>query len=284
MTFKWMRLPDADAAGKASADTTEVEIGNLTVPNWAKSILSMHVHLTYLRLTTDEEVAGYVRVHNDENTIDPLNFPLPVVQTLTGAIGTHIVFPITYPAIHAVTPNDILRVSAALDAATTGVHTLQAYMLLSSKSAPFNLKAQKSAVVAASTTANTVAGAATLSTIANRTNGVLGFWNYIVAAGGITVDETVGGYITVKSSADGWQEQRIPTPQLASGLSTQITPITAPMICSVKELLDRFDFVSKTPFPEIFPLTKKEDFNITNLMDGTNTAAPSMRYGMFWKE
>lgn len=286
MPEQWKRLPADDAAGKASADTVEVEIGNVTIPSWANSIKALHVHLMYLALTTEEPVSGYVRLANDKNTLDPLNLPLPLVQILTGAIGTHIVLPITYPVHHDVTPSDILRAYAAFDAATTGIHTLQAYLLFSSDKAPYNLKSQKSAFVAASTTANTLSGTVTtLSTIVDRSKELLGFWTYFMAAAGITAAQTAGGYIHVNSDLAGWLEQRIPTNVLPSGLSTQITPLSKPVVCLPPSVLAEFDGVSKLPFPKPFPLgDKKIDFKFENRMDGTNTDAPSGRYGLVWTE
>ncbi len=282
---QWKRLPAADAAGTNSNDTTEVQIGaGLGVPSWAKSIRALHAKLTLLALTSDEEVAGYIRLANDEGGLDPLNFPLPIAQTLTGAIGTHITRPVTVPCFHSVVKHDTIRAYAAFDAGTTGVHTLQAYLLFSSKSVPFEMKAQKSAVIAASATANTEAGAATLSTIAGKTSGLLGFWAYITAAGGITVAQTPGGYVKIASDMKDWVTQRVSTNMLTSGLSTAVLGNTRPMVCAIEEVLKRCDGVGKLPFPDIFPVDTKQDFDFTNYMDGTNTAAPGGRYGLLWKE
>jgi hypothetical protein len=285
MVMQWKRLPDNDAAGKASSDTTEVEIGNLTVPEWARSIIAVHIHPILLALTSDEEVSGYFRLVNDENTLDPLNFPLPIAQTLTGTTGTHFTFPVTVPCFHDITKNDTLRVYMALDAATTGAHTYQAYVLLSSRAAPFQMKADKSDVVSASTSANTKSGTVTtINTITDRTSEILGVWNYFVSAGGITAGQTVGGYIIVESDLAGWLTQRIPTNIMPSGLSTVIQELTQPVISVPPLLRPYIDGLHYVPWIEPFRTTGKQGFKFENIMDGTNTNAPKGRYGLIWKE
>jgi len=283
--FQWKRLPDLDAAGTNTNDTTEVQIGaGLTVPTWARSIKAIHIHSIMLALTTDEEISGYLRLANDQGTLDPLNFPLPMALGLAAAAGEHLTFPITYPCEHNVTPNDIVRAYAALDTLTTGVHTLQAYILFSSQAARFNMKAQKSAVVAASATANTEAGAATIQTIADRTRDLLGIWAYVNMHGGVTAAQTVGGYVKVKSSVAGWLEQVFPTNILGSGLGTDIATITKPMFAVIDQLRQYLDGVSIIPFESPFPVNGRASFNFSNYMDGTNTNAPELRYGLIWRE
>lgn len=191
--------------------------------------------------------------------------------------------PTTYPCDHNVERNDTIRLYAGLDGATTGVHTIQGYLLFSSHPAPYNLKAQKSAVIAGSTSANTEAGSATLSTIAGRTSALLGFWNYIIDATP-TAAQTVGGYMKIASAVDGWQEQLIPTNIQASGLGTDIASDTMPLVCAIPELLARFSGLSRLDWLEPFPVTTKQDFVFSNYMDGTNTVAPLGRYGMIWRE
>jgi hypothetical protein len=179
---------------------------------------------------------------------------------------------------------DTLRLYAGLDAGTTGVHTIQGYVLFSSDSAAFEMHSEKSAVIAGSATANTEAGTATLSTIANRCSHVLGFWNYMYAYP--TVDQTCGGYIKIISSAEGWQTQEIPTNTIPSGLSTQVTPITRPVFAMpdwFRKDLSGYSFVKwEHPFP--IAGKSKTDFVITNYMDGTNTVAPAGRYGIIYRE
>lgn len=282
--FQWRRLPDADAAGTNTNDTTEVQIGTgLTVPTWARSIKAVHMHSILLALTTDEDVSGYFRLANDQGTIDPLNFPLPVITELAGAQGGHLHFPMTIPCEHSVTPNDILRVYAALDSTSTGVHTLQAYILFSSSGPRFEMKAQKSAVVAASTTANTEAGAATIQTIAKKTRELLGVWYYVNMTG-VTAAQTVGGYVVLKSNAAGWLTQQFPTNLIPSGLGTDIPVITKPMFAVPPQLREYLDGAGYIPFETPFPVGGRESFNFTNFMDGTNTNAPLLRYGLIWRE
>lgn len=278
-----MRLPTANAAGTNSSDATEVQIGTgLTVPDWARSVRALHAHVTYLILTTKENVCGYIRLQNDNNTLDPMNFPLPLVTALTGAIGTHVVEDmVTVPCFHDVTPNDTVRAYAAFDNTTTGVHTLQAYVCFSSDSAPMQLHAQKSAVIAGSATANTEAGAATISTLADKTSALLGMWHYFTAYP--TVDQTLGGYTKIESAVKDWQKQEIPTNMIPSGLSTQVTPLTKPVWCVIEELRKELSGYATLPF-QVFPVKGKQDFNFSNYMDGTNTVAPAGRYGLIWRE
>jgi len=201
---------------------------------------------------------------------------------LTGALGTHFGQPITYQVEAEVKPTDTIHVYFALDAATTGVHTIQAYIKFSSHSPAFHMHSQKSAVIAASATANTEAGSATLSTRKDMSSEVIGFWNYVTGAGGLTAAQTVGGYITVNCTADRWQAQEIPTNILPSGLGTEVDIFTAPMWIVPKNLFA--SGVHNIEWEDPFPVSnQKVDFVITNRMDGTNTGAPGGRYGLIWK-
>lgn len=281
--LKWMRLPANHAAGTASSDTTEVQIGTgLSVPDWAQSIKSLHVHLITLAITTKESIGGYIRLADDKNTLDPLNFPLPISTALGTTAMNSSDDSISYPCDHDVGANDTIRAYAALDEASTGVHTIQAYLMFSSHKATFQMKSQKSAVIAASATANTEAGTATLSTIADRTAAILGFWNefhtYPTAA------QTMGGYMKIASSAKDWQDQLIPTNMLASGLGADLEPASKPMFAVPTSLASRMSGVNFVEWPEEFPLKTKQDFVCTNYMDGTNTVAPAGRYGLIWRE
>jgi len=278
-----MRLPANNAAGTATNDTTEVQIGaGLSVPDWARSIRSLHYHLITLAITTKESIGGYIRLVDDKNTLDPLNFPLPISTGLGTTIQNSSIDSITVPCDHNVAENDTIRAYAALDEISTGVHTIQAYIGFSSHPASFQMKSQKSAVIAASAVANTEAGTATLSTIAERTSAILGFWNefhtYPTAA------QTMGGYMKIASSAKDWQEQLIPTNMLPSGLGADLEPAACPMFAVPTSLGQRMNAVNWVEFPEEFPLKTKQDFVCTNYMDGTNTVAPAGRYGIIWRE
>jgi hypothetical protein len=287
---KWMRLPADDAAGTNTNDTTEVQIGTgLSVPSWAKSIKALHTHLIYLALTTKQTIAGYIRAANDENTIDPLNFPLPLVTALTGAIGTHVVEnQVTIPVEASVEggKGDTLRLYAALDESSTGVHTIQGYVLFSSDAAEFEMHAEKTASTAGSATANTKGTVATLSTLANRCSRVLGFWNYVYSYP--TVDQTCGGYVSIESSVPDWQKQEIPTNTIPSGLSTQVTPFTKPVFAGDPKWLLEHGLSGYTvvPFKHgiAIPNKAKSDFKLAFWMDGTNTVAPAGRMGIIYKE
>lgn len=292
---QWVRLPDADASGTTSSDTTEVAIGSIRVPEWARSIVAAHLHLTLLALTTAantpaEQVCGYFRLYNDKNTIDPLNFPLPEAVALTGAIGTHIgPLNITLPAFSHLEKNDTLRAAFAFDDAQTGAHTAQLYLLLSSEDVPYQLHADKTTVITSNTTANAQSAANyTITTVAGRTNGILGAWGTLIAMP--TAAQTVSGYAKIASRAAGWVDQQIPLPVQGSGLSTQITPIIWPTWCTIPELAHHSKYgqvasqVTHLPWPSEFPTKAAETYNIRTWMDGTNTVAPIGRVGLIWKE
>jgi len=289
MPSQWRRIPKDDGAVTNSADTTETQIGvGITVPSWAKSIKAIRICHTLITLTTDEEIAGYIRIYNDNNTLEPLYLPLPIAQCLTGALGTHIGYePIVVPLEASVTPNDTLRLACAYDAATTGVHTMHGYVLFSTLPAKFQMHAQKSAVQTQSTTSVTAAATpADIETIAGKVSGILGAWGYVVAGGGITAAQSVTGYVKIKCGALGWLEQEMPLNIQPSGLGTQITPNTKPVLMIHKSLIEDFPISGATilPFPEIFNLETRQTFTFVGYMDGTNTAAPTARFGLIWKE
>lgn len=284
--FQWARLPDADGALTASSDTTETQIGaGLRVPNWAKSIIAVKTIHTLLALTTQEATSGYLRLNNDENTIEPYYLPLPLCVTLTGAIGTHIIEPLVVPTEIKITPNDILRAYSAFDAATTGVHTMTAYVCFSSREARFNTHIQKSNLQTLSQSAVTRPTVQTISTISGKTSQILGAWGYAIAD--ITAAESQSAYALIESNAQGWLTQRIPLNYLGSGLSTQITPITKPAFAVNKELFNEQHMISGgqvEAFPDAFPCKTAENFNFYGMMDGANTVAPVGRFGLIWKE
>jgi len=144
------------------------------------------------------------------------------------------------------------------------------------------MKAQKSAVIAASTSANTAAGSATIATIAGRTRSVIGCWNSLFAYP--TAAQSFGGYINIASNAAGWLTQKIPTSILASGLSTQIDPFCQPVVSLPEDFRKYIDGAYYIPWFEHFPVGTKQDFVFTNYMDGTNTVAGAGRYGLIWLE
>lgn len=284
MMFQWLRLPDADAESSVTNDTTEVQIGSgVDVPNWAKSILAVSLQMNWQALTTKEEMTGYFRLVNDENTIDPLNFPLPMAVCLTGAIGTHI-SPghLTVPCYHSVTPNDVVRAYMALDAASTGVHQACCEVLFSDKSPPMELKSEKSAVTAFGQTPGTLVAEVAINTIANRTRDLLGFGNSFMVYP--TAAESFGGHIIVTSTAAGWLKQRMPVTTLGSGLSTQITPFAMPVFMLPKELLAVIDGAYKLEFPDPFPVNTKQAFNFQNTPNFAQSVAGGGRYFLYWNE
>ncbi|MDD1679402.1 MAG: hypothetical protein LUO93_09520, partial [Methanomicrobiales archaeon] len=130
---KWVRIVADGTADTSSTDATEVQIGTgVTVPSWAKSVLAAQFALGDITMTTAEDIAGYFRLANDNNTIDPLNYPMPVIPAnLAGAAAGQMHFPVTVPVMQKVAESDIIRMYAAFDAATTGVHLFGGYLLFS---------------------------------------------------------------------------------------------------------------------------------------------------------
>jgi hypothetical protein len=288
--FQWIRLPDKDVASTASNDTTETQIGTgFQIPPWAKSIKAIRIAHTLLALTTNESVSGYLRLNNDGNDLEPFYLPLPLAQTLTGAIGTHMYEPIVYPTEIPVTVSDYIRAYCAYDKATTGVHTMTAYALLTDQAAKFTMHAQKSALQTLSTTEVTMPTVQTINTIANKTSGILGMWGYHYPDGGITAAQTATGYMLVRSNAQNWIDQRIPLNLYGSGLSTQITAPSKPVFASTPfwdTNTYEFSGITKLAFPSEFPIPKNAQigFDFYGLMDGVNTSAPKARYGLMWHE
>lgn len=288
--FQWVRLPDKDVAGTASNDTTETQIGTgFQIPPWAKSIKQIRIAHTLLALTTNESVSGYLRLYNDNNTLEPFYMPLPLAQTLTGAIGTHMYKPAVYPVEIPVSTSDYIRAACAYDKATTGVHTMTCYALFTDKPANFQMHAQKSSLQTMSTSDVTYPTVQTISTIAGKTSNILGFWGYHYPDGGITAGQTLTGYMAIRSNAAGWIDQRIPLNLYGSGLSTQITPPSEPVFAVMPYYdtnLYEFSGAQRLAFPQAFPVPKQStiNFDLYAVPDGTNTGAPKARFGMIWQE
>lgn len=288
MTSKWSRIPANDAAETANADATETQLGTgINIPSWAKSVKAIKYQVKPMVLTTDEEVAGYVRLYNDNGTIEPLYLPLNIMQTLTGAIGTHITEAICMPLEVEVTGNDTLRAAMALDAAVTGAHTYSAEVLFSSEKARFKLHSDRTTVQALQTTSDTPAATAvSINTVSGKISAVVGAWGYMVAAGGITAGQSCLGRVKIKSAAKNWMEYELGLNLQASGLSTQIGTFTKPVIAVHKSLISEYPISGMTvvPFGEPLMLAEKQQFDFVGAMEGINTAAPAGRYGLMYIE
>lgn len=292
MVDKWVRIVADGTADTASNDTTETQIGTgVTVPSWAHSCLAARFHLGDITMTTAEDIAGYFRLANDNNTIDPLNYPMQVIPAnLAGAAaGQMFLSPITVPVMQNVEPNDIVRMYAAFDAATTGVHLFGGYLLFSSDAAPMRLHCQK---MAATAIGDALAESASvdINTLAGKTGDLLGILGYVNAAGTMVAAESVDAYMRVKSAAAGWQEQRLGLNHENAGLGADTYVVTAPiayLYADQKDLLDWFGGFEKAMLgAKSFHIGQKETFSFTaqNTRDPDNNIDAVFRGFLLWKE
>lgn len=283
--FQWQRLIADETAGTTSTDTTEVEVGNVKVPGWARSVLYAKGLYHGTVMTTTEDLGGYFRLVNDENTIDPLNFPLPPAGGLAGAASSLITLPVTVPAFFDVTPNDTLRMYAAFDSAMTVNDIFDGYVCFSNKSAPMKMHIQKTAFSAGT---DTLAGSAevTISTIAGKTREILGIIGYVTAGSAFTVSESLCGHLVLKSVALGWVDQDLNIGNITGSLGADTNFLNMPFVYATKGLLEDFDGFAKSVWPDPFPLTGKEDFTVKyyNDRDIGNNIDPSWRMFLIWRE
>lgn len=249
--FKWKRLVNVGTAGTAAADTTETQVATgIAVPTWAKSVVAARFAVLYEALTTAENVTGYFRVYDDSNVIDPLNFPMPTVGAqILAATAAHMSFPVQVPVFQNVEPNNTIRVAAAFDTATTGVHKYDAHLLFSDQPVPMRLHAQKSA---STQLADDLTESATvdISTLANagnakKTSEILGFWGYADTTGTMTAAESTYATLKIKSNLAGFQEQELPLNEEGSGAGGDSYCITMPVVylpyrSPLNELFDGF--------------------------------------------
>lgn len=284
--FQWVRIPLKDAAGTATTDTTEVQIGgDYAIPTWAKGLWAAHFQLNPLALTDKEEISGYFRIIDGNESLKPLNLPIPINAVLTGAIGTHIApLGITLPCMHSIEPNDTLAAYMALDAATTGAHVAALELLLSSIAPPLNMHVEKSAATAFGQTAGTLTTAVDIKTVARKTAAIIGAMSTFLVYP--TAAETFAGHMKIESDEEGWLTQRLPTPTLGSGLSTQITPYTLPVVSLPIDLKPWINQAMYVPWLEEYPVAGngKATFSFQNTPIQNQTVAGAGRYFLAWRE
>lgn len=291
--FKWKRLVALGTAGTAAADTTETQVATgFAVPSWAKSVVQAVMTVEYEALTTAENVSGYFRVYDDSNVIDPLNFPLPTIGAqLAGAEAGHLSFPVSVPVFQNVEPDNIIRVAAAFDINTTGVHKFDAALLFSDQPVSMRLHCQKSAAQQMQDDL-TESTAIDVSTLANtgsqkKTSEILGMWAYAVSTGTTTAAESIHAWLKVKSNLAGFQEQEMPLNEEASSLGADAFQITMPVVFLPygSPLRDYFDGFHKRMF-QAFPCDGKETFTLSAYhgLDPNAAADAYFRAGLIWRE
>jgi len=280
--FQWQRLIADGTAATAGSDTTEVEIGNVTVPEWARSILQAVALIHTTTPTTTEDVSGYFRIANDQNTIDPLNFPLTPAQMITE--GPLRCVNAAYPVLNNVTKNDTIRVHAAMDSAMTVDDTIDCYLLFSSQPSPIHLHSQKSALTAGSD-ALTAGTKVTINTIAGKTSALLGIGGYVQASSAMTIVESLLGHVTVESEALGWLKQDLQIGSMHGGLTNNDQELR-PAFYVIDQLREWFDGVFLRKWPTAFPISTKIgfDFIYYNDRDVADTLDPKFRAFLLWRE
>jgi len=259
-----------------------VEVGNVTVPEWARSILQAIAIVHTTTPTTTEDVAGYFRIANDENTIDPCNWPLTPAQMITeGPLRCENA---AYPVLNNITKNDTIRVYAAMDSAMTVDDTIDAYLLFSSQQLGIHLHSEKSALTAGSD-ALTAGTEVTVNTIAGKTRELLGIGGYVQASSAMTIKESLLGHVVVTSDALGWLTQDLQIGHIHGGLTNNDQALT-PAFYVVDSLRQWFDKIILRKWPEAFPVNTKMGFKFTyyNDRDIADTLDPKFRAFLVWRE
>lgn len=280
--FQWQRVIADGTAGTASDDTTEKEIGSLTVPEWARSIIQALALVHTTTATTTEDISGYFRIANDQNTIDPLNFPLTPAQMLVEGQLHPIIA--SYPVLNNVVKNDTVRMYAAFDSAMTVDDTFDGYVLFSSNPSPIHLHSQKCAVTQGSDDL-TAGTPVTISTIAGKTRQLLGIGGYVVAKTGLLTVESLLGHVIVESDAVGWLKQDLQIGDIAGNL-TNHHPMIHPVFYVHDSIKPYFDGQFLRKWLEPFPVSTKMDFTFTyyNDRDPNVGVDPVMRCFLLWQE
>lgn len=293
--FKWKRLVALGTAATAAADTTETQVATgVAVPTWAKSVVQASFTVLYEALTTAENVSGYFRVYDDSNVIDPLNYPLPTVGAqILAATAAHLSSPVSVPIFQNVEPNNIIRVAAAFDVATTGVHKFDACLLFSDQPVPMRLHSQKCALTAMADdlTEGTIVD---ISTLANagavrKTSEILGFWGYAVTTGTMTAGESTHAVLKVKSNLAGFQEQELPLNLEGSAAGGDSYCYTKPVVflpyrSPLRELFDGFHL--RCMGNSGITCDGKETFTLSayHTLDPNAANDAQMRAGIIWRE
>lgn len=288
---KWMRIVANATADTNSNDTTETQIGSgIACPSWAKSVIAGIFELGDVTQTTAESVSGYVRVYTDNNDVDPLYYPMPVISAnLAGAAAGQMHFPVSFPIMQNIGSNDTIRMAAAFDIATTGVHRLGGYFLFSSKPSPIRLHCQKMAyteigdALAESTSVD-------IQTISEKTSRLLGILGYGVIGGTGVAAYCGSSYMRVKSALAGWQEQQLALNHENACLGADSYTITMPVVYLYKDswaLMDWFDGVHKRCLGmDSYPVKGKETFSFTaqHTHDPEDTQDRGYRAFLLWQE
>jgi len=221
-------------------------------------------------------------VANDENTIDPLNWPLTPSQMITE--GPLPAINAAYPILSNVTKNDTVRVYAAMDSAMTVDDALDAYLLFSDRPIGTQIHSQKCACTAGSD-ALTAGTAVTINTIAGKTRELLGIGGYVFASSAMTIVESLLGHVTVESDAVGWLKQDLQIGHLHGGLTNNDQTLY-PVFYVVDALKPWFDGVLLRKWPEPFAVRTKMGFTFTyyNDRDIADTLDPKFRAFLIWRE
>lgn len=293
MVEQWRRFVADGTADTNSADTTEtaVNTAGLTVPDWAKSIIQAVFDLGDITQTAAESISGFLRIYNDNNTIDPLYFPLPVIPAnLAAAAAGQMHFPVTVPVLQNVDKNDVIRMASAFDLATTGVHVIGGHLLLSSDEVPVRIHAR---TMASTAIGDALAQSAKvdIETLAGKTSALLGIWGYQNVGGTMVAAESTQPYGRVESSLPGWLEQRLPLNHINACLGADSYAITKPVLYYYKEngiqLEDYFDgFHKRILGKRPFPVTGRQAFSCSaqHTRDPDDTIDAIFRLGLIWKE
>jgi len=288
---KWVRIVANGTADTGSNDTTETQVGaGVSVPTWAKSAIQGVFALGDLTQTTAESVSGYARVYNDNGTIEPLYMPLPVIgASLAGAAAGQLHFPTSFPILQNVEPNDYLRLGAAFDIATTGVHLLGGYVLFSDKPVSGRIHCQKMAYTAIPDDISE-SSVVDIKTLAGKTSKLLGILGYAVIGGTAIAAESGDSYLRVKSDAAGWQEQQLALNHENASLGADSYQITQPVSYVYKDvwgIQDYFDgFHKRVLGMSAFPVKDIETFKFSahNTRDVGDTMDRGFRGFLLWQE
>lgn len=290
MVSQWKRIIANATAAQNSADTTVTQIGSgIVKPSWAKSVLQAIVNLGTITMTTAEDISGYFKVWDDSNIIDPLYYPLPVIPAnLAGAAAGQMNFPVSVPVMQNIPDDDTVKISFAFDAATTGVHVVDGFLLFSDKQVPLRLHAQ---TMAATAVGDALAESAevTIDTSSGKTSALLGIWGYSNIGGTAVAAEGTEVYARIKANLVGWQENQIALNVHNASLGNDSYSITQPVVYNYLDNgLERFfdGFHRRILGDTLFPVSGKQTFTVSahNARDVNDNIDSIFRIGLIWKE
>lgn len=112
----------------ATGDTTETNIGTITLPSTAKRILGIGCYaIAAATLTSGEAATGIFRVQVNNMDVTPANFPLDCVSILTsGAVSFS---PRVFPVDWAPAGNSVVTFHVTMDSAQTGALKARGFVL-----------------------------------------------------------------------------------------------------------------------------------------------------------